>query len=174
MDALFIKAIKAAFETPETIDLFEAAAIPIVKHIDKFRGQPLNPEQFEYFELPALFYELKIDWSKSGKQYTGTMNCGFHIVQDATWETSSISTNMDEGLKQITLLNLVRHVLDNIQSANTGKLTRLSDLTVDSGVTIYDLLTYSGMYSEPSIADIKRYVEVVPDLLVTGDVVKGV
>lgn len=170
MDKLFIKAINDAFAAAAAD--FVNAGLPPVATIDKFRGQPLNPEAFEIFALPAVFYNMKCDWSKSGKSYNGIMTVEFHIVQDATWEISNISTNMEEGLKQVDLLNLVRRVLDGVSSPNTGKLTRLTEIPVDSGVTIYDMIAYTGSFTDPAVVNNQNLVEVTPEMGLEGQLVK--
>ena len=173
MDVFFIKAIQEAFA--DAAADFTATGLPPIAHIDKFRGQPLNPELFEGFGLPAIFYSLKCRWNKIGKSYQGEMTCEFHVVQDATWETSNISTNQDVGLNQIRFLGIVRSVLDNVTSENTGKLTRGEDTPVDSGVTIYDLLNYTGSYNDPLVVTKQKMVMATPqDLSMNGELVTNV
>ena len=170
MDKLFIKAVYDAFTA--AAETFTDMELPPVAHIDKFRGQPLTPEQFELFELPAVFIAMRCNWVKSGRSYNGEMVVDFHIVQDATWETSNIATNLDEGLKQIDFLTACRRVLDNLTSPNTGKLNRITDNQMDTGVSIYDVLTYGGTYSDPVISETKKYITVTPDISITGELVK--
>ena len=63
-------------------------------------------------------------------------------------------------------------MLDNISTAVTSKLTRANDQPVDSGVTIYDVLTYYCNYSDPVIIGNTPTVEVIPGLEVTGVLVE--
>jgi hypothetical protein len=169
MDHIFVNALYAAFAAKE--EKFTEAGYPPVRHIDKMRGQPLNPEQFEGFELPAVFFGMRCEWEQQGKLYNGNMTIDFHVVQDATWEISSIATNNQEGLKQINFLQLVRYVLDNLSSPVTSKLKRFAENPVDSGVTIYDMLTYTCTYSDRTIIGTVPTVEVTPGLNVNGKLV---
>lgn len=170
MDSTFVNALYAAFAAKQ--QKFIDAGYPPVKHIDKMRGQPLNPEQFEGFELPAVFFSMRCSWEQQGKLYNGLMTVDFHVVQDETWEISSIATNKNEGLKQINFLSLMRYVLDNFSSPVTSKLKRFADTPIDSGVTIYDQLSYTCMYSDPLIVGTSPTVDVVPELKVTGVLVE--
>lgn len=172
MDKLFVQALHQAFE--DAAPLFITAELPPVQHIDKFRGQTLNPEQFEGLCLPAIFYEMRCDWVKSNKLYSGSMAVTFHIVQDATWETANISTNKAIGLVQIDLLNAIRAVLDSIKSPNTGRLTRVADTPIDTNVVIYDALTYQCQYTAPTI-EVGKFIETVtPDLGLVGNLVTNI
>ena len=166
MDKAFINAIITAFD--DNKENFEDNNLPPVAHIDKYRGQPLNPEAFEAYGLPAVFYELRCEWTKAGRLYQGLITATFHVQQDETWEISNIATNRDEGLKQIDLLNAVRFILDDLRSTNTGKMTRVSDVPVDTGVTTYDQLIYTCTYTPPQVIMNKFEEVVTPDLKVEG------
>jgi hypothetical protein len=157
----FILQLNERFETMAS--LFTAASLPTLKTIDKYRGQPINPEQFDLFPLPALFIERSIQWQKQGKYYNGIMTVNFHLLQDATWATENFSTGIEEGLKQYQFISLVRRVLDEFESENTGKLQRVSEAPVDADVCIYDMLTYQCHYQEP--APLKLYTETAGDAL---------
>jgi hypothetical protein len=167
MDTLFIQAIQTAFNT--AANTFAAAGLPPVRHIDKYRGQPINPEEHEGFELPAIFYSMRCRWERQGKLYNANMSVDFHVVQDATWETSSISENQLSGLEQLAFLSMVRCVLDNVTSPHTSKLTRLDETPVDVGVTVYDVLTYTGEYYEQNVVGSTSSVTIVtPELEIEG------
>lgn len=146
MDKLFLKIYE---EFTSKASVFTELGLDPIKTIDMFRGQPLNPEQFEYFELPALFIDWRIVWTKAGKTYNGEAGLDFHLVTDATWDTSNISTNRVEGLRKVIYHTLVRAVLDNLDSENTGKLQRADETPVDTGVVNYHLLKYTCTYYDP-------------------------
>ena len=144
MDAQFFLDLHQAFEDQASI--FTAAGVQPVAIIDRFRGQPQNPEQFEIFPLPAIFVQRSAAWTREGKTYKADWSLIFHTVYDATWETSSISTNKEEGLKYYTWLDKVREVLDNFSTAFTGTLFRTEDETIETGVVNYEALGYSCQY----------------------------
>lgn len=138
-------------------DAFEAAkakftdiGLKPVLHIDKYRGQTVDPTQFEYFEIPALFIDWKCKWERSGRVYNGTLTLDFHLLTDATWDTANISTNRVEGLKSVLYLTLVRNVLDHIKSPNTGPLMRSEDDPMETEVTNYHILKYTAPYYDPA------------------------
>lgn len=138
--------------------LFENLGLEPVRHIDFYRGQPLNPEQFEYYDIPALFMDWKITWDKAGRVYKGIVSVDFHLVTDATWDTSNVSTNHLEGVKIVLYHTLVRSVLDNIETEDTSKLKRIDENPIDTGVTNYHLLRYQCEYSDPMLTG-EQYIE---------------
>lgn len=144
MDKYVLKAIYQAFEDrkQEFID----AGLPPVALVARYRGQPQNPAQFEYFPCPALFVEVRIDWQRDGRTYTGTELINFHLVTKPTWDDSSLATNMDEGLKYYDLLALVRDVLDNFSHERTGTMMRTQDHNIEDEVVGYDVLGYKCLY----------------------------
>jgi hypothetical protein len=125
---------------------FINAGVPPIAFIDRFRGQPLNPEQFEYYALPAIFIERNITWAREGQVYNGTLNLGFHLVIEPTWDQSNIATNKDAGMKYFTLLDKVREVLDNFRAGYVSALFRTQDDTIDAGVILYERLGYQCIY----------------------------
>jgi hypothetical protein len=143
---------------------FEALGLQPVKHVDVFRGQPLNPEQFEYYEIPALFIGRKITWTKNGRSYIGNPVLEFHMVTDETWDTSNISTSHVEGLKQTMYYELVQYLLDDLESKTTGKLIRIDNEPVDTGVVTYELLRYQCSYQDPMYT-VEEFVEVMIEKL---------
>jgi len=144
MDKDLIKALYEAFED-EKQSFIDAGVKPIAT-IDRYRGQPLNPEQFEYYELPALFFQRPVSWEREGNVYNGLILFTFHLVTDPTWEASNIATNKDAGLKYYTLVDKVREVLDNFKTAFTGTMFRTQDSEIDTGVVMYDTLGYQCEY----------------------------
>lgn len=166
---LFLK-IYEKFE--EKKSLFLDAGLKPVLHIDKYRGQPLNPAQFEYYEIPAIFIDWRIQWSKTGKAYDGRLSLDFHVVTDATWDTSNVSTNHAEGLRTIVHHALIRSVLDDLQSENTSRLQRVDENPVDTGVVNYELLRYECNYSDPMLVG-EDYAEVLIEALrIMGNLVR--
>lgn len=144
---------------------------PIV-HIDRYRGQPEDPTQFEYFPLPALFIDWSVKWEKAGlrKSYEGVLNLEFHLLTDATWDTANISTNRDAGLESVLHLSIVRNILDGIKSPNTGPMTRSDETPVGTEVTNYHLLKYTAPYYDRSGEP--EYIEVLIEKLTLSGYLK--
>lgn len=161
MEHFFISVYDAFDQAKEK---FEAIGLKPILHLDKYRGQPLDPTQFEYFELPALFIDWKCKWERVGRVYNGTLYIDFHLLTDATWDTSNISTNRVAGLKSVLYLTLVRSVLDRIKSPNTGPLMRLEDDAIETDVTNYHILKYTAPYYDP-ITTNPEYIDVLIEKL---------
>ncbi|HMI03072.1 MAG TPA: hypothetical protein VK541_11355 [Pedobacter sp.] len=161
---LFLK-IYNAFEQNRA--LFEALELPPVEHIDKMRGQPLNPEQFEYYPQPAIFIGWKIAWTKAGKFWNGLLTLEFHVVTDPTWDTSNISTSKAEGLKNVLYHTVVRYVLDDLESENTGKLQRIDEEPLDTGVVNYNVLRYQCSYRDPMSSG-EDFEGIIEKLVISG------
>lgn len=160
MDKQLKLALYAHFEAQKSI--FTNAGCKPVEYIDKFRGQPLNPEQYEYYPLPALFYSRKTVWALEGQSYKATIAWQFHIVTEPTWDTSNIAANKEAGLEYDTFIDLVRDVLDSFKTAYTTTMIRAEDDEMDSGVTVYDVLGYvCEYYATSQLA--KNYDEAYPE-----------
>lgn len=144
MDKDFLINLYQAFEDAKAD--FEAKGVKPVAVIDRFRGQPLNPEQFEYYDLPALFIEYTIQWERVAQVYNGVVAFGFHLVTEPTWDVSNISTNKEEGMKYYTLVDCVREVLDNFRKPYISVLQRTRDEVMDAGVIFYQRLGYEAKY----------------------------
>lgn len=159
MDKLFLK-IYQVFD--ENQSLFTEAGLEPIRHIDKYRGQTQNPEQFELYDIPAMFIDYRISWQRDGRVYNGILELDFHIVTDATWPTSNLSTNKNEGLKAIQYIQLARELLDNLSSENTGKMLRLSEQPMDADVVSYHVLRYTCNYYDTTITG-KKYASTTPE-----------
>lgn len=143
--------------------LFTEIGLTPIKHIDRFRGQPLNPEQFEYYELPALFYGWNKKWEKKGGYYTGEVELTLHLVTLPTWETSNVSTNYEEGLRSILYEMVVHAILDGLESESTGKMIRTEDNEIDTGVVNYMTIGYKLPYYDSATQT--EYIEAIVDKL---------
>lgn len=155
---------------------FITAGVKPVAFIDRFRGQPLNPEQFEYYELPAMFLQSKIDWVRTGRNYNATLKLSVHLVTEPTWDMSSIASNQEEGLKYYRYVEQVRNVFDNLQTAQTGTFFRDTDENVDAGVVFYDILGYEVPYYEASTINPVYEEDEDPDMdvdITDRDIVTG-
>lgn len=168
---LFLK-IYQAFEAKKQV--FLDAGLKPVLHIDKYRGQPLNPAQFEYYDIPAIFIDWRVTWSKAGEHYNGALTLEFHVVTDATWDTSNVSTNVEAGLKTILHHGLIRSVLDGLESENTSKLIRIDENPVDTGVVNYELMRYECTYYDPKLSESEYIDTLIEALKITGNLVKRI
>ena len=131
---------------------FEDAGLTPIALIDRYRGQPQNPEQFEYYPLPAIFLSNTKNWFRAGNCWNADMQLNFHLVTEPTWDMSNIATNHLEGLEYYRLVEAVRKVLDNFSSDRTARLERESDQEADSGVVMYSVLVYKTIFYGNDVA----------------------
>lgn len=144
MDKQLFLDLYEAFEN--AAPAFNVAGVKPVKFLDRYRGQPLNPEQFEYYDLPAIFIDRSVVWSREGQVYNGTLQLRFHCVTDPTWDTSNIATNKEAALEYFNWLDKVREVLDNFRACYCSSLFRTTDEAIDTGVVLYEVLGYQCEY----------------------------
>ncbi len=127
---------------------FEAAGVTPVKTLDRYRGQPSNPKEFEYYPLPAVFISATTIWTKVGNVYNGDTSFEFHIETESTGQTANLYDDKEEGLKYHRFINQCRKVLDNMSSERISTPIRTTDKEIDTGVTIYVSLGYMATYYE--------------------------
>ena len=169
---LLFKNLYEAFETKK--QTFLDAALKPIATIDRYRGQPLDPTAFEYFELPAIFIGHSTAWTEEvGGTWTGTQTLEFHVVLETMGETGSQYTNHEEGLKYFDYISAIRKVLDPFRTSYTSKMKRSTDNEVDTGVVIYEILRYTLDYDDVDAAEEDRYTESEnDDLDLRGGLVK--
>ncbi len=122
--------------------LFVTAGLQPIETLDLYRGQPLNPEAFEFFETPAIFIGWEIRWKREGKTKIGTGSLDVHIVLDSPFQTGNIFTGYENALKQIFGYELIDAILDGLESETTSKLELNNQRPVDTGVIAYQIFTY--------------------------------
>lgn len=128
-------------------DLFLKYNLPPVKYVDLYRGQPLMPERFELYTLPALFLEYNIDWK------TKQLNLSVHVVTDQTHSTSSISLNKLSGLQIFTLYKVIKQLLNGLSSETTGKLELASERPAEADVVNYQILDFTCSIEESELEE---------------------
>jgi hypothetical protein len=146
-----IQACRAADET------FIAQGLPPVVHIDFFRGQPGQPELFEIFELPALFIDYRLVNARKGREVKANATITVHVLLERTGPTSSNAPGLEQGLRCLQTLKLIRQTLIGITSAETTALVWESEEPADIDVVSYHILSYSCSYSEGSVTG-KKYI----------------
>lgn len=133
--------------------IFTAAGLQPLQTIDRYRRQPLEPEKFEFYQTPALFIDYRIRWERTGRKYDGHGTLDVHVVTDNPFDTGNIFTNKEVALKQVFWFKIARQLLDGLESDNTGKLYRMDERPVDTGVVVYHILTYGFNYYDHEVGD---------------------
>ncbi len=144
MDKLYLKILEV-FKQKEV--LFTKYDLPAIKYIDLYRGQPLAPQNFELYDVPALFLEYAINWD------TKILNLSVHVVTDQTHSTSSISTNKMTGLQIFTMYNVVKEILKGVSSEHTGKLKLISERPAETDVVNYQIIDFSCSIEDVSMEE---------------------
>lgn len=134
MDKLYLKIIEE-FENKK--NLFIKYNVPHIRYIDLYRGQPLAPERFELYDIPALFLEYGIDWK------TNILNLSVHVVCDSNFTTSNISPNKITGLEIFTLYKVVKEILQGLSCEDTGKLELVSERPAEADVVNYQIIDFT-------------------------------
>jgi hypothetical protein len=146
MDDQLMQEFYQAFKDAEPE--FIANGLEPVRTIDRYRGQPSNPKDFEYYPLPAVFFSWKIRWQKVGQVYNGMMSLSLHVELENTGETANIYEESENGLKYLRHIKQIRKVMDNFSSERLSTPLRTEDSDLDTGVTVYDVLGYEAQYYE--------------------------
>lgn len=108
--------------------------------IDIYRGQPLEPELYEYFSLPAIFVDHDLQGQGKGKPRLVTMT--LHIVTDEMPDASNISLQQDTGLKRFLYHYIIQELLEGYRLGNTSALKFITENTVDVPVVNYHNQVY--------------------------------
>lgn len=139
--------LKICSRIEEREDLFTKYNLPPVKYVDLYRGQPLMPERFELYSLPALFLEYNIDWK------TKLLTLSVHVVTDQTHSTSSISLNKLSGLQIFTLYKVVKQLLNDLSSETTGKLELSNERPAEADVVNYQIIDFTCSIEESELEE---------------------
>ncbi|MDE5525682.1 hypothetical protein [Elizabethkingia meningoseptica] len=147
MKALYLKLLQTFIDegtSEETKDLYRAKGIVPVQHIDFYAGQDQDPEYFEYFPCPAIFFSWSIDY----KQKPAVATVTFRLLYEQLRDTSSQGKNTQEALKFLDFIEITDNVLHNLESTHTGKLELASeDLQIEPVITDEYILVYQCSYS---------------------------
>lgn len=108
--------------------------------IDIYRSQPFQPDQYEYFSLPAIFVDYSM--SGNGAKKPRTVDITLHIVTDELPDASNITPNNREGLNKLLYNLILQQILDGIKLKSTSPLQFVSEIPVVDAVTEYHTQTY--------------------------------
>jgi len=149
MENLYLKICQ---RIKERADLFITNNLPPVNYIDLYRGQPLAPERFELYDLPALFLEYNINWESN------LLTLNVHVVTDQTHSTASISPNKLTGLQIFTLYKVVKQLLNDLSSETTGKLKLTGERPAEADVVNYQIIDFTCSIEESKVEE--KFTEV--------------
>jgi hypothetical protein len=106
-------------------------------YMDVYRGQVEEPEDFEYYPLPAIF----VDYSKQGqgKKQPRLITLNLHIVTDAMPSVSNVSEELTKGTDRFIYHLLIQKILEGERLGNTTPLVFLSEIPVTAAVVNYHM-----------------------------------
>ncbi len=108
--------------------------------IDIYRGQPFNPELYEYFPLPAIFADFQI--IGQGKNQPRKVTMTLHVLTDVMPDASSISEDQADGLKRFMYHLTLQEILEGAKLGATTSLKFISETLIDAPVINYHTQIY--------------------------------
>ena len=133
-----IKKLKEKIETNK--QRFSDAGLNGNFFIDIYRSQPLEPELYELYPLPAIFIDYTMQGS--GLKQPRLVTLTLHIVTDNTAEISNISQFYEEGLQRFMYNSLIQEILEGCRLGKTTPLRFIAEAPVDTEVVNYHTQTY--------------------------------
>ncbi|MFV0378332.1 MAG: hypothetical protein ACK5JD_13640 [Mangrovibacterium sp.] len=119
---------------------FIDAGLKPIAFIDIYRSQPLQPELYEYFPLPAVFVDYTMRGNGINQPRTVAMT--LHIVTDELPDASNISEQKQDGLKRFLYNLLIQDILEGGKLGITTKLKFISEEVIDIPVANYHPQAY--------------------------------
>jgi len=124
----------------ESKPLFDKYGLLSDWFIDVYRSQPLEPELYEYFPLPAMFVDYQL--TGQGKDKARLVTMTLHTVTDEMPDASNISLQRDTGLKRFLYHIVIQKMLEGKRLGNTSPLKFISENIVDAPVINYHSQIY--------------------------------
>lgn len=121
-------------------DKFTARGLEGKFFIDIYRSQPLEPELYEYFPLPATFVDYKMQGQ--GKNKPRLITLTLHIITDEMPDASNISSQVLDGVKRFLYLLTIQEILEGCMLGNSSQLKFITEDVIDVPVVNYHTQTY--------------------------------
>jgi len=145
--------------------LFTGKGLEPIQHFDLFKGQYINPEMFQIYLTPALFYEYSVTWTDSGKQIQqGTCTVRVHLVTEILAESSDGSPDQEEALKIFDFYTLVNCLLHGLETEEFTPLLRKSEEPDLSPTSVYvHIIEYECTVTDTTTERMRQYINVQLD-----------
>ena len=108
--------------------------------IDVYRSQPLEPGLYEYFPLPAIFVDYKMQGQ--GKNQPRLITLTLHILTDEMPDASNISEQQQDGFKRFLYNMTIQELLEGCTLGNSTQLKFLTEDIIDAPVINYHTQVY--------------------------------
>ncbi|MBD8348593.1 hypothetical protein [Dysgonomonas sp. HGC4] len=109
--------------------------------IDLYRSQPEEPDQYEYFSLPAIFVDYQLVGQGRNKPRLVTMI--LHVVTDEMPDASNVMIEHASGLKRFLYHTIIQELLEGTRLGNTSRLEFVNEAIVDTQVVNYHNQSYT-------------------------------
>ena len=108
--------------------------------MDIYRGQPEDPEQHEYFTLPAIF----IDYTNTGqgKDRPRLIQITLHLLTDEENDMSNVAPNKVAGMNRFVYCGLLQEILEGRKLVTSSPLKFVSEVPIDNPVADYHSLIF--------------------------------
>lgn len=159
MKILYLKIIET-FKKDEIIKRFRDKNLPIVKHVDLYKGQDYNQGAFEASLFPALFVKWNIDYKSKPAIATIT----FRLCWEQLRDTSSLNSDPQQALKFLDFIDEVDSILKEIETEHTGKFTLVTEeLNAEDTIIDTQELVYTCNYTGKESTSITNYKKGIID-----------
>jgi hypothetical protein len=108
--------------------------------IDIYRGQPEDPEQHEFFSLPAIF----IDYSTTGqgKDKPRLIQITLHLLIDEENDMSNVASDNVAGMNRFVYCSILQEILEGRKLVANSPLKFLSEVPIDNPVADYHRMIF--------------------------------
>ncbi len=126
MEAIY-RALVTRFNSNAVKQLFTDEGLEPVKHIDRYKGQYLNPELHQAWAVPAIFFKFNIVWEpKANNTQRGNGILEAHIELENYHESYMGSSDYEAALTDYKYHQLIHSVLQGFSTADFGALSRIT------------------------------------------------
>ncbi|QSW90716.1 hypothetical protein J0383_07870 [Flavobacterium endoglycinae] len=109
-------------------------------YMDKYRGQPADPEQFEYFTLPAIFVDYTI--TGQGKDKPRLIQITLHLLVDEENDMSNVAPNYIAGMNSFVYCGVLQEILEGRKLVGNSVLKFVSEVPIDNPVADYHSMIF--------------------------------
>lgn len=145
--------------------IFQELNLAPIRHFDLFKGQYLNPDQVQPYELPALFYQYSVLWDEAGSNtQKGACTVTIHLELDGMAESYEGSSDQDTALMAFDYFMLVNVLLQGLEGEDfTGLKRKTDDPDLSPSATTVHLITYETLYTDTSTHRLREHLQVYID-----------
>jgi len=113
-------ALDELFKSQQIIDFFTANELEKIKYVAYSTDQFKEPENFNPFECPALFFDVEnVDWQQKGKKrQTGIATIALYVVQKTLHNTAKGGLFADKTAKMLAYPDIINQIITNLLDTN--------------------------------------------------------